>query len=131
MGSNIGEEVQQFVLKVMELIASDGKEGIEEDTGRWGGDVRVEERRRRREYVLTGVECLLDGGSGSVDIGLVGKTYFGPIWGGDTGGDGGVGIGGVVESELGPAGGDINRGGGRGDWDVEDVFVELRNKVGG
>jgi len=35
------------VLKLMELIASDGEEGVEEETGRWGGDILVEEGRRR------------------------------------------------------------------------------------
>ncbi len=89
----------------------------------------VEERRRRRELVLTGVEHVLDGGGGGVNIGLVGETYFRPVWEGNTGGDGGVGVGGVVESKFGPAGGDVDRGGGGGDWDIEDVFVELHNKV--
>ncbi len=36
VGGNVGEEVQRLVLKVVELVASDGEEGVEEDTGRWG-----------------------------------------------------------------------------------------------
>src|SRR6266581_818173 len=119
------------MLKVMELVTSDGEEGVEEDTGRWGRNIVVEERRRRREYVLTRVEHVLDGGGGGINIGLVGKTYFGPVWGGDTGGDSGVSIGRVVESEFGPAGGDIDGGGGGGDQDIEDVFIKLCNEVGG
>ena len=101
MGGNVGEEVQRFVLKVVELIMSDGEEGVEEDTGRWGGDVVVKERRRRRENVLTGVERGLDGSGGGVEVGLVGETYFGPSRGSS---DRGVGVGGVVESKFGPTG---------------------------
>jgi len=130
VGGDVGEEVQRFVLKVVELVASDGEEGVEEDTSRWGGDVVVEERRRRGECVLTGVEHVLDGGGGGVEVGLVGETYFRPGRGGDGGGDGGVGVIRVVESKFGPTGGDVDRGGGGGDRDVEDVFVELHNKVG-
>ena len=118
-------------MTVMELITSDSEEGVEEEAGRWGGDVVVKERRRRRELVLTGVECILDGSSRGVEVGLVGKTYFRPSGGGDGGGDGGVGVGSVVESKFGPMGGDIDGEGGGGDWDVEDVFVELHNEVGG
>ena len=62
---------------------------------------------------------------------MVGKTYFGPSGRGDRGGDGGVGVGRVVESEFGPTRGDVDGGGGRGDGDLEDVFIELRNEVGG
>jgi len=119
------------MLKVMELVTSDGEEGIEEDTSWWGRDVVVEERRRRREYVLTGMERVLDGGGRGVEVGLVGETYFRPGRGGDTGGDSSVGVGGVVESEFRLAGGDIDGGGNRGDQDIEDVFVELRNEVSG
>jgi len=124
------------VLKVVELVTSDCEEGIEKETSRWGRDVMVEERRRRRECVLTGVEHILDGGSGGIEVGLVGETYFRPGGGGNGGGgngggDGGVGVGRVVESKFGPTGGDVNRGGSRGDQDIEDVFIELRNEVGG
>jgi len=122
------EEVQRAVLNFVELVASDGEEGVEEETGGWGWDVVVEERRRRGRYLLV---LSVDGGVGGVDVGLVGETYFGPGGGGDAGGDGGVGIGGVVESEFGPTGGDVDGGGGGGDRDVEDVLVELGNKVGG
>ena len=47
MGSDIGKEVQRFVLKFVKLVASDGEEGVEEETGGWGRDVLVEKRRRR------------------------------------------------------------------------------------
>src|SRR6266581_945081 len=115
----------------MELVMSNSEEGVEEEARRWGRDVVVEERRGWRENFLTSEERLLDGGSGGVDVGLVGKTYFRPGGRGDGGGDGSVGIGGVVESKFGPLGGDVDGGGGGGDRDVEDVFVELRNEVGG
>src|SRR6266581_4442492 len=104
VGGDVGEEVQRLVLKVVELVASDGEEGAEEEAGRRGGDVVVEERRRRGRYLL---EVSVDGGGGCVDVGLVG------------------------ESEFGPTGGDVGRGGGGGNRDVEDIFVELRNEVGG
>jgi len=91
----------------------------------------VEERRGRGENVLTWEECLLDGVGGGVEVGLVGETYFRPGGGGDRGGDGGVGVCGVVEPEFGPTRGDVDGGGGRGDGDLKDVFVELCNEVGG
>jgi len=47
VGGDVGKEVQRLVLKVVELVTSDGEEGVEEEAGRWGGDVVVEERRRR------------------------------------------------------------------------------------
>src|SRR6266705_1610716 len=47
VGGDVGEEVQRLVLKVVELVASDGEEGVEEEAGRWGRDVVVEEGRRR------------------------------------------------------------------------------------
>jgi len=128
VGGDVGEEVQRLVLKIVELVASDGEEGAEEEAGRRGGDVVVEERRRRGRYLL---EVSVDGGGGGVDVGLVGKTYFRPGRRGDGGRDGGVGVGGVVESKFRPTGGDIDGGGSRGDRDVEDVFVELCNEVGG
>src|SRR5712691_3001454 len=128
VGGDVGEEVQRFVLNVVEFAASDGEERAEEEAGRRGGDVVVEEGRRRGRDLL---EVSVDGGGGGVDVGLVGETYFRPGGGGDGGGDGGVGVGGVVESKFGPMGGDVDGGGGGGDWDVEDVFVELRNEVGG
>jgi len=69
VGGNIGEEVQRFVLKCVELVASDGEEGVEEETGGWGRDILVEERRRWGRYLL---EKSIDGGGRGVDIGLVG-----------------------------------------------------------
>jgi len=72
VGSDIGEEVQRLVLKVVELVTSDSEEGVEEDTGRWGRDVMVEERRRRRECVLNRTEGVLDGEVRVVDVDLVG-----------------------------------------------------------
>jgi len=72
VGGDVGEEVQRLVLKVVELVASDGEEGVEEETGRWGGDVLVEERRRRREYVFDGLEGMLDGMGRGIKVGLVG-----------------------------------------------------------
>ena len=48
VGGDVGEEVQRLVLKCVELVTSDGEEGVEEETSRWGRDVLVEERRRRR-----------------------------------------------------------------------------------
>jgi len=69
VGGDVVEEVQRLVLKRVELVTSDGEEGVEEETGRWGRDVVVEERRRRRRYLL---EVSVDGGCGGVDVGLVG-----------------------------------------------------------
>ena len=117
VGGDVGEEVQRLVLKVVELLASDGEEGAKEEAGRWGRDVVVEEGRRWGRYLL---EMSVDGGGGGVDVGLVGETYFRPGGGGDGGGDGGVGVGGVVESKFGPTGGDVDGGGGGSDRDVED-----------
>src|SRR5712691_8576612 len=111
----------------MELVTSDGEEGAEEEAGRRGGDVVVEEGRRRGRDLL---EVSVDGGGGGVDVGLVGETYFRPGGRGNGGGDGGVGVGGVVESKFGPMRGDVDGGGGGSDRDVEDVFVELHNEVG-
>jgi len=128
VGGDVGDEVQRLVLKVVELVASDGEEGVKEEAGRRGRDVMVEEGRRQGRYLL---KVSVDGGVGGVDIGLVGETYFRPGRRGDGGGDSGVGVGGIVESKLGPTGGDVDGGGSGGDWDVEDVFVELRNEVGG
>ena len=120
------------MLKFVELIASDSEKGVKEDTGRWGRNVVVEERRRRREYGLTGVEHVLDSVGGGVEVGLIGKFYFRPVGGGDTGGDSGVGVGGIVKSKFRPMGRDINRGGGRGDRSIlEEVFLELGDEVGG
>jgi len=53
----------------VELVTSDGEEGVEEETSRWGRDVVVKERRRRRRYLL---EVSVDSGCGGVDVGLVG-----------------------------------------------------------
>jgi len=69
VGGDVGEEVQQCVLKFMELVASNGEEGVEEETGGWGWDVVVEERRRRGRYLL---EVSVDSGGRGVDVGLVG-----------------------------------------------------------
>ena len=57
------------MLKLMELVASDGEEGVEEETGGWGRDVVVEERRRQGRYLL---EVSVNGGGRGVDVGLVG-----------------------------------------------------------
>jgi len=89
VGGDIGEKVQRLVLNVVELVASDSEKGIKEEAGWWGRDVVVEERRSWGENVLTWeehvligsgrvVECALNGGSGGVEVGLVGETYFGP-----------------------------------------------------
>jgi len=80
------------VLEVVELTMSDGEEGVKKDTGRWGRDVVIEKRRRRREYVLIRMEGVLDGGSRGIDVGLIGVPYFRPVGGGNTGGDGSVGV---------------------------------------
>jgi len=69
VGGDVSEEVQRLVLKIMELIASDGEEGVENETGWWGGDILVEEGRRWRRYLL---EVSVDGRGGGVDVGLVG-----------------------------------------------------------
>jgi len=63
------EKVQRLVLKVVELITSDGEEGVEDETSRWGRDVLVEEGRRRGRHLL---EVSVDGSGGGVDVGLVG-----------------------------------------------------------
>src|SRR5712691_3833156 len=47
VGGDVGEEVQRLMLKVVELVASDSEEGAKEEAGRRGGDVVVEEGRRR------------------------------------------------------------------------------------
>src|SRR6266581_8827008 len=99
VGGDVDKEIQRLVLKVVELVTSDGEEGAEEEAGGWGGDVVVEEGRRRGRYLL---EVSVDGGGGCVDVGLVGETYFRPSGRGDGGGDGGVCVGRVVESEMGP-----------------------------
>jgi len=52
VGGDVGEEVQRLMLKVVELVASDGEEGVEEEAGRWGGDIVVEEGRRRGRNLL-------------------------------------------------------------------------------
>jgi len=70
VGSDIGEEVQRFMLKFVELVASNSEEGVEEETGGWGRDILVEERRRRGRY-LPG-ESVVDSGGRGVKVGLVG-----------------------------------------------------------
>jgi len=72
VGGDVGEEVQRLVLNFVELATSDGEEGFEEEAGRWSGDVVVEEWRCRGENILTREERVLDGGSGGIDVGLVG-----------------------------------------------------------
>jgi len=69
VGGDVGEEVQQLVLKLVELVTSDGEEGVEEETGRWGRDILIEERRRRGRHLL---DVSVDGSGGGVDVGLVG-----------------------------------------------------------
>jgi len=71
VGGNVGEEVQRFVLKVVELVVSDGKEGVKEETCRWSRDVMVEKWRSQGENILTRVECVLNGLVGGINIGLV------------------------------------------------------------
>ena len=119
------------MLNGVELVASDSEKGVEKEAGRWGGDVVVEERRGQGENVLTWLERVLYGGGGGLDVGLVGETYFGPRGGGDGGGDGGISVGGVVESKLRPTGRDVDGGGGGGNGDLEEVFIELGDKIGG
>jgi len=63
------EEVQRLVLKVVELVTSNGEEGVVEEICRWGRDIVVEERRRRGQYLL---KVSVDGSVGGVDVGLVG-----------------------------------------------------------
>jgi len=72
VGGDIGEEVQRSVLNFMELGASDGEEGVEEEACWWSRNVVVEERRGRGENVLVGAEHVLDGGVGGIEVGLVG-----------------------------------------------------------
>ena len=69
VGGDVGEEVQRLVLKLVELVMSNGEEGLVKEVGRWGRDVLVEEGRGQRRYLL---EVSVDGGSGGVDVGLVG-----------------------------------------------------------
>ena len=83
MGGDIGKEVQRLVLNFVELVTSDGEEGIEEEAGWWGRSIVVEERRRRRERRRVLTEDVVDGGGGGIDVGLVGKTYFRPSRRGD------------------------------------------------
>jgi len=59
------------VLNFMELSASDSEEGFKEEAGRWGRHIVVEKGRCQRENILTWEECVLDGGSGGIDVGLV------------------------------------------------------------
>jgi len=69
VGGDVGEEVQRLVLKLVELVASDGKEGVEDEFGRWGRDVVVEDWGRRGRHLL---DVSVDGSGGGVDVGLVG-----------------------------------------------------------
>jgi len=71
VGGDIGEEGQQLVLKFVELVTSDGDKGVEEEASRWGGYVLVEERRRRREYILFWEKCVLDCEGRVIDVDLV------------------------------------------------------------
>jgi len=69
VGGDVGEEVQRCVLKFVELVTSNGEEGVEEETGRWGRDVLVEERRRQGRHLL---DVSVDDSGRCVDVGLVG-----------------------------------------------------------
>jgi len=60
------------MLNVVELVMSDGEEGVEEEAGRWSGDILVKKRRGRGENVLTREERVLNSGGGSFEVGLVG-----------------------------------------------------------
>jgi len=92
VGGDVGEEVQQFVLKVVEFATCDDKEGIEEEACWWSRDVVVEEWGSRGENILTWVEHVKYGLGRCVDVGLVFKSDIGPTWeGGDGGGRGAVG----------------------------------------
>jgi len=71
VGSDVGEEVQRFMLKIVELAACDDEEGVEEEACWWSRDVVVEERRCQRENVLTREEHVLDSSGRGVDVGLV------------------------------------------------------------
>ena len=56
MGSDVVEEVQRLVLNVVELVASDGEEGVEEETGglsRTYYFMQVDGRRRGLEVEVT------------------------------------------------------------------------------
>jgi len=129
VGGDVGEEVQRFVLKVVEFAARDDEEGVEEEACWRSRDVVIEEWGSQGENVLTWLERLLNGLVGGVDVGLVFKSDVGPAWGsGDGSGSGAVGR---VQSKLGPLQGDVDRGGGGDDGNVEEVFLELVEEVGG
>jgi len=92
VGSDVGEEVQRFVLKVMEFAAYDYEEGVEEEACWQSRDVMVEEWGSQGENVLTRLERVLNGLGGGVDVGLIFKSDVGLAWGsGDGGGSGAVG----------------------------------------
>ena len=59
------------MLKLVELVASNGEEGVKEKTGRWGGDILVEKGRWQGRYLVEREE-VADEGGGGVDVGLVG-----------------------------------------------------------
>src|SRR5712691_72098 len=42
VGGDVGKEIQRLVLKIVELLASNGEEGAEDEAGRRGGGVVVE-----------------------------------------------------------------------------------------
>jgi len=90
VGGDIGEEVQRFVLKVVEFVACDDEEGVEEEACWQSRDIVVEEWGSRGENVLTWVECVLYGLGGCVDVGLIFKSDVGPAWRGGDGGRGGA-----------------------------------------
>jgi len=90
VGSNVGEEVQRFVLKVVEFAARDDEEGVKEEACRRSGDVVVEEWGSRGENILTRLERVLDGLGRGVDVGLVLEPDVGPAWGSGDGGRGGA-----------------------------------------
>ena len=92
VGGDVGEEVQRFMLKVVEFVAHNDEEGVEEEACWRRRGVVVEEWRSRGENVLTWLERLLNGLGGGVDVGLVFKSDVGPAGGsGDGGGHGAVG----------------------------------------
>ena len=91
VGSDIGEEVQRFVLKVVEFAVRDDKEGVKEEACWQSRDVVVEEWGSRGENVLTWVERMLDGLGGGIDVGLVFEPDVRPARGSGDGGGSGAG----------------------------------------
>jgi len=71
VGGDVGEEVQRFMLKFVELAVSNNKEGVEDEACRWGSNIVVEEWGSWGENILARLEHMLNGLGGSVNIGLV------------------------------------------------------------